>query len=143
MVVAARHEHRLVRAAGNPLADALVDKPVPYPGRPGPHIHFKVKKGGRELITTQLLIRGHPGNASDNIFNGTRDLIDRELILTDFKPMKNSKIGELTANFDIILGRTPDDGHGAFACHGMAVWGEDVRAFLAAALADRSAAPAA
>ena len=40
-------------------------------------------------------------------------------------------------------GRTTDDGHGAFACRGMAVWGEDVRAFLAAALADRSAAPAA
>src|SRR5687767_14925612 len=29
-------------------------KPVPYPGRPAPHIHVKVKKGGRELITTQL-----------------------------------------------------------------------------------------
>lgn len=84
-------------------------KPVPYPGRPGPHIHIKVKKGGRELITTQLLIRGHSGNAADNIFNGVRDVIDRELILTDFKPMKSSKIGELTATFDIILGRTPDE----------------------------------
>src|SRR5947199_6095753 len=24
-------------------------KPVPYPGRPAPHIHFKVKKGERDL----------------------------------------------------------------------------------------------
>ena len=69
-------------------------KPVPYPGRPGPHIHFKVKKGDRELLTTQLLVRGHPGNAQDNIFYGTRDPIDRELILTDFKPAKDSKAGE-------------------------------------------------
>ena len=37
-------------------------KPVPYPGRPAPHIHFKVKKGDRELLTTQLNIAGHPGN---------------------------------------------------------------------------------
>jgi protocatechuate 3,4-dioxygenase beta subunit len=84
-------------------------KPVPYPGRPGPHIHVKVKAGDRELLTTQLLIRGHRGNARDNVFNGTRDVIDRELILVDFIPIKESKIGELAANFDIILGRTPDE----------------------------------
>ena len=34
-------------------------KPVPYPGRT-PHIHFKVKKGGRELLTTQMLHQGPP-----------------------------------------------------------------------------------
>lgn len=84
-------------------------KPVPYPGRPGPHIHVKVKRGDRELLTTQLLVRGHPGNARDNIFQGTRYVIDRELILVDFKPMKESKIGELSANFLIVLGRTPDE----------------------------------
>jgi len=84
-------------------------KPVPYPGRPGPHIHFKVKKGNRELLTTQMMIRGYPGNAQDNIFNGTRDPIDRELILVDFKPIKGSKIGELSARFDIVLGRTPGE----------------------------------
>ncbi len=84
-------------------------KPVPYPGRPAPHIHVKVLKGDRELLTTQFLIRGHDGNARDNVFNGVRDLIDRELILVDFKPLKDSKIGELTASFDIVLGRTPDE----------------------------------
>jgi protocatechuate 3,4-dioxygenase beta subunit len=84
-------------------------KPVPYPGRPGPHIHVKVKKGGRELLTTQMLIRGHPGNARDNIFNGPRDPIDRELILVDFRPIPESKIGELTAHFEIVLGRTPGE----------------------------------
>lgn len=84
-------------------------KPVPYPGRPAPHIHFKLKKGGKELLTTQMMIRGHEGNARDGVFGGARDLVDRELLVTDFKPMKESKIGELAASFDIVLGRTPDD----------------------------------
>ncbi len=84
-------------------------KPVPYPGRPAPHIHFKVKRGDRELITTQLMVRGHPGNARDGIFADAGDLIDRELIMADFAPVKESKIGELAATFDIVLGRTPDE----------------------------------
>ena len=84
-------------------------KPVPYPGRPAPHIHFRVKQGDRELITTQMMIRGHAGNARDGIFTNNRDLIDRELVLVDFTPMKESKIGEVAANFTIVLGRTPDE----------------------------------
>jgi protocatechuate 3,4-dioxygenase beta subunit len=84
-------------------------KPVPYPGRPAPHIHVKVKRGDRELLTTQFLIRGHEGNARDGVFAGVRDLIDRELVLVDFKKIPDSQLGEWAANFDIILGRTPDD----------------------------------
>lgn len=84
-------------------------KPVSYPGRPGAHIHIKVKKGDRELLTTQLLIRGFAGNARDNIFGSARDLVDRELIQADWVPVKGAKVPEWTANFDIILGRTPDD----------------------------------
>src|SRR5436305_277554 len=37
-------------------------KPVPYPGR-APHIHYKVRRGGKELLTTQCYVKGHPGNA--------------------------------------------------------------------------------
>ena len=84
-------------------------KPVPYPGRPAPHIHVKVKRGGRELLTTQLMVNGHPGNARDGVFQSAGDLIDRELILVDFEPIPNSKIGELSAYFEIVLGRTPDE----------------------------------
>ena len=87
-------------------------KPVPYPGRPAPHIHVKVKKGNRDLLTTQFMIRGHAGNARDGVFSGVRDPIDRELILVDFKPIKESKIGELAAYFEIVLGRTPDEDAG-------------------------------
>jgi protocatechuate 3,4-dioxygenase beta subunit len=84
-------------------------KPVPYPGRPAPHIHVKVKRGDRELLTTQIFISGHPGNARDGVFHGARGLIDRELIQAEFKPIAGSKIGELSAHFDIVLGRTPDE----------------------------------
>ncbi len=84
-------------------------KPVPYPGRPAPHIHVKVKLGGRELLTTQLMIRGHEGNARDGIFGSAGDLVNRELIMGDFLRVKESKIGEYACSFDIVLGRTPDD----------------------------------
>jgi protocatechuate 3,4-dioxygenase beta subunit len=84
-------------------------KPVPYPGRPAPHIHFKVKQGDQELLTSQLMVRGHPGNLRDGVFLSSGDALDRELILADFKPLPGSKIGELMAHFDIVLGRTPDE----------------------------------
>jgi protocatechuate 3,4-dioxygenase beta subunit len=84
-------------------------KPVPYPGRPAPHIHFMVKKGGRELLTSQLFIYGHPGNQRDGVFRELRNPIDRELVSVDFKPIKDSKLGELSARLDIVLGRTPDE----------------------------------
>jgi protocatechuate 3,4-dioxygenase, beta subunit len=84
-------------------------KPVPYPGRPAGHIHFKVKKGDRELLTSQFFVNGHPGNARDGVFADLRDPIDRELVLVDFKPVKDSKIGELSAQMDIVIGRTPDE----------------------------------
>ncbi|WP_422928409.1 intradiol ring-cleavage dioxygenase [Singulisphaera sp. PoT] len=84
-------------------------KPVPYPGRPAPHIHVKVKKGNRELLTTQINIAGHPGNAIDGVVREGLSAFDRELLMTDFKPLEGSKIGELAAKFEIVLGRTPDE----------------------------------
>jgi protocatechuate 3,4-dioxygenase beta subunit len=39
-------------------------RPVPYSGRT-PHIHVKVKLGGRELLTTQLYVAGDPNNERD------------------------------------------------------------------------------
>ena len=83
-------------------------KPVPYTGRT-PHIHVKVKKGGREILTTQIFVNGHPQNRTDGVFADLRDPIDRELVLVDFKPIKESKIGELAAKFDIVVGLTPTD----------------------------------
>ncbi len=84
-------------------------KPVPYPGRPAGHIHYKVKKNGREVLTSQIFIAGAPGNARDGVFHSVRDLVDRELIQTEFTPVKDSNAGAWMAKFDIILGRTPDE----------------------------------
>ena len=33
----------------------------------------------------------------------------RELVLVDFKPVPGSKIAELSAQFDLVIGRTPAD----------------------------------
>ncbi len=84
-------------------------KPVPYPGRPAPHIHFKVKQGDRELLTSQINIAGHPGNEVDGVVRGGISVFDRELLMAEFRPIEGSKAGELAAKFDIILGRTPDE----------------------------------
>src|SRR5689334_2140619 len=71
-------------------------KPVPYPGRT-PHIHYKIKKGGKELLVTQCYIKGHPGNERDGVLRGIRDEKQRESVLIDFTPVKESRIGELAA----------------------------------------------
>src|SRR5262249_7309925 len=81
-------------------------KPVPYPGRT-PHIHFAVKIKGRDKFTTQCYVKGEPGNARDFILNGIRDRKARESVIIDFAAVKNSRIGELAARFDIVLGFTP------------------------------------
>jgi protocatechuate 3,4-dioxygenase beta subunit len=82
-------------------------KPVAYPGRT-PHIHFKLKKSGREVLTTQCYIKGDPQNERDGVFRGINDAKARESVLVDFAPIKESKIGELAAKFDIVLGLTPE-----------------------------------
>jgi protocatechuate 3,4-dioxygenase beta subunit len=83
-------------------------KPVPYTGRT-PHIHVAVSRNGRRVLTTQILINGHPQNDGDMVARGIRDPLALETILVDFKPIPQSKLGELAANFDIVLGRTFDE----------------------------------
>src|SRR5579871_5636358 len=82
-------------------------KPVPYPGRT-PHIHFKIKKRNDELLTTQCYIKGHPGNNRDGVYRGIRDDKERDSVTIDFAAIKDSRIGEVAAKFDIILGVTPE-----------------------------------
>ena len=80
-------------------------KPVPYPGRT-PHIHVKVKQGGKELLATQLYIKGHAGNEKDGIYRSLKGK-DRDALSVEFAAVKESKVGELAANFDVVLGITP------------------------------------
>jgi protocatechuate 3,4-dioxygenase beta subunit len=80
-------------------------KPVPYPGRT-PHIHYKIKRSGKELLTTQLYIKGHAGNEKDGIWKSLSSK-ERALVSMDFMPLKGAKAGELAAKFDVVLGVTP------------------------------------
>jgi protocatechuate 3,4-dioxygenase beta subunit len=81
-------------------------RPVAYPGRT-PHIHFAVNVKGSAKFTTQCYIKGHPQNARDGILRSIRDARQRESVIVDFAPMKDSRINELAAKFDIVLGYTP------------------------------------
>jgi len=84
-------------------------KPVLYTGRAAPHIHFKIKKGGKELLCTQCYIKGYPGNTQDGVYRGIRGEKARAAVDVEFTPIKASKIGELAAKWDIVLGVTPAD----------------------------------
>ena len=81
-------------------------KPVSYPGRT-PHIHVKVTHKGKHLITTQLYIKGNKNNANDGLLRRAGDKMAS--LLVDFAPLKGSKSGELSAQFNIIVGMTPED----------------------------------
>ena len=82
-------------------------KPVPYVPRT-PHIHFKVKARGKDVLTTQCYIKGHPGNAKDGIWKGLGDEKMRDLVTVDFAPLPGARAGELAARFDLVLGVTPE-----------------------------------
>jgi len=83
-------------------------KPVAYPGRT-PHIHFAVSRGNRRLLTTQMLISGHPQNERDGLFRRLSDPRQRAALLADFRPLPASATGELEARFDLVMGLTPAD----------------------------------
>lgn len=84
-------------------------KPVPY-NLGGtfrtPHIHVGISKNGRRVYTTQVHIRGHELNSKDGLLKRIKDPKALETVLTDFKPLPGAKMGELTANFNVIMGKT-------------------------------------
>ena len=83
-------------------------KPSPYSGRT-PHIHMSVSSKGQRKLTTQCYVKGEPRNKMDFILKKIKDSKARESLIVPFKPMKGSKLGELNARFDIVLGWTPQD----------------------------------
>jgi protocatechuate 3,4-dioxygenase beta subunit len=83
-------------------------KPVLYPGRLAPHIHFAVKIKGRDKFTTQCYIKGHMGNANDFVLKAITNAKARESVIVDFSSVPSSRIGELAAKFDIVLGLTAE-----------------------------------
>ena len=83
-------------------------KPVAYPGRT-PHIHVIVRKGRRRLLTTQLYVAGDPRNHRDGLYRAIRTPAERKLVTIPYLPVPESKVGELAATADIIVGLTPRD----------------------------------
>lgn len=77
-------------------------RPVPYPGRT-PHIHFKVAVPGLGELTTQMYVKGEPGNARDFLLNSVRDPAARERLLVELSPAEAIESGALTGTFDIVL----------------------------------------
>jgi protocatechuate 3,4-dioxygenase, beta subunit len=84
-------------------------KPIAYNGRQAPHVHFKIKLKGQEDWTTQLFIKGDPGNMRDGIYRRIGDEAAPDTVTVNFVPLKGSRIGELAARFDIVLGLTPQE----------------------------------
>jgi protocatechuate 3,4-dioxygenase beta subunit len=86
-------------------------KPIPYTLQGAfrtAHIHMAISRNGKRVFTSQLLVKGLAENAKDGIF---RRLPADALatLLVDFKPFPGSKIGELSANWDVVLGKTLEE----------------------------------
>jgi hypothetical protein len=61
-------------------------------------------------FTTQCYVKGEPQNETDGIWRRITDPKERASVTIDFAPIEGSRIDELAARFDIILGFTPEDG---------------------------------
>lgn len=73
-------------------------RPVAYAGRT-PHIHVKVRLGGRTLLTTQLYVEGDPGNERDALWRSLREPADRAALTIPFRPGADG----LQASFAIVV----------------------------------------
>ena len=72
-------------------------RPVSYPGRP-PHIHLKVRLGSRELLTTQIYVRGEGANARDWLL-ARLDADARAQLEVDFRSGPDG----LSATFPVVV----------------------------------------
>jgi len=86
-------------------------KPIPYSTRTA-HVHFQANVPRRHKFVTQLYIQGEPLNAKDSLYSAIKDPKARASITVPFLPLPSSRIGELGAKFDIVLGYTPEDARG-------------------------------
>ncbi len=66
-----------------------------------------MRRGGSDRFTTQMYVRGEPGNADDGLLNAIADDAARDSVIVSFVPLAGTN-GELAARFDIVLGVTPE-----------------------------------
>lgn len=74
-----------------------------------PHIHVAVSRNGRRVITTQVHVQGDPLNANDSVLTRL-DAAARATVITAFRPIAGSPLGEVAARWDVVLGRTALEG---------------------------------
>jgi len=72
-------------------------RPVAYSGRT-PHIHFKVRVGARERLTTQLYVEGDPHNERDSLWRRL-DALERAAVTMPFTAAADG----LKVQFPIVL----------------------------------------
>ena len=83
-------------------------KPVAYPGRT-PHIHFGISQNGRRDLYHAIVHRRTSAKRRRRRAGDIADAAARRRLMVDFNPLPDSRIGELAANFDIVMGVTPQD----------------------------------
>ena len=83
-------------------------KPSPYSGRT-PHIHMAISAKGQSKLTTQCYVKGEPRNKKDFILKRVKGERERNSLIIPFNPLPNSKVGEVSAQFNIVLGSTPEN----------------------------------
>jgi protocatechuate 3,4-dioxygenase beta subunit len=76
-------------------------RPVAYPGRT-PHIHFKLHRDGRELLTTQMYVAGEPLNARDGLYRRL-EADERERVTVALTPAPEIETAALKGIFEIVL----------------------------------------
>ena len=54
-------------------------------------------------------MKGDPKIKRDGSINEIKDLNLRNMLIKEFKPLKGSKTGGLTVDFDLVVGVTPED----------------------------------
>ena len=74
-----------------------------------PHIHVKVSRKGKHILTTQMYIKGEELNKKDRLYNAIKDPKAKENVTREFKPFEYAGIKQLNVNFDIVVGLTPKE----------------------------------
>jgi protocatechuate 3,4-dioxygenase, beta subunit len=72
-------------------------RPARYSGRT-PHIHFKVRLGPHELLTTQMYVQGDPGNERDGLWRRLSPAA-RQALTVPFEPQSDG----MRARFPIVV----------------------------------------
>jgi protocatechuate 3,4-dioxygenase beta subunit len=60
-------------------------------------------------MTTQVHVAGDPLNAADTVL-GALDAAARATVITEFRPIPDSPLGEVAARWDVVLGKTALEG---------------------------------